>query len=124
MYHTAVSCLNFSCFKCLIYLSIGIFVFIDIAEITIIPPTHAYLNKPKFHSAHTQHIANLINASSIYSDKVLFSAHSMKGMCHSARTQVNKKPGKMQCCGSGIWCLFDPWILDPGWVKNPDPDPG
>jgi hypothetical protein len=27
-----------------------------------------------------------------------------------------------QCCeaGSGIRCLFDPWILDPGWVKNPD----
>ncbi len=25
-----------------------------------------------------------------------------------------------QCCGSGsvIWCLFDPWIRDPGWVKN------
>jgi hypothetical protein len=24
--------------------------------------------------------------------------------------------------GSGIWYLFDP--LDPGWVKNPNPDPG
>ncbi len=23
-----------------------------------------------------------------------------------------------QCCGSGIWCLFDPWIRDPGWVKK------
>ncbi len=24
------------------------------------------------------------------------------------------------CCGSGsgIWCLFDPWIQDPGWVKK------
>jgi hypothetical protein len=24
-----------------------------------------------------------------------------------------------QCCGSGsgIRCLFDPWIRDPGWVK-------
>jgi hypothetical protein len=21
-------------------------------------------------------------------------------------------------------CLFDPWIRDPGWVKNKDPDPG
>jgi hypothetical protein len=20
--------------------------------------------------------------------------------------------------------LFDPWIRDPGWVKNQDPDPG
>ncbi len=24
----------------------------------------------------------------------------------------------------GIRCLFDPWILDPGWVKSQDPDPG
>jgi hypothetical protein len=23
-----------------------------------------------------------------------------------------------QCCGSGIRCLFDPWIRDPGWVKT------
>jgi hypothetical protein len=32
----------------------------------------------------------------------------------------------MQCCGSGsgIRCLFDPWIRDPGWVNNQDPDPG
>jgi hypothetical protein len=22
-----------------------------------------------------------------------------------------------QCCGSGIGCLFDPWIRDPGWEK-------
>jgi hypothetical protein len=31
-----------------------------------------------------------------------------------------------QCCrsGSGIRCLFDPWIRVPGWVKNQDPDPG
>ncbi len=26
--------------------------------------------------------------------------------------------------GSGIQCLFDPWIRDPGWVKNQDSDPG
>jgi hypothetical protein len=27
---------------------------------------------------------------------------------------------RTQCCGSGsgIQCLFDPWIRDPGWVKN------
>jgi hypothetical protein len=25
---------------------------------------------------------------------------------------------------SGIRCLLDPWIRDPGWVKNQDPDPG
>ncbi len=32
----------------------------------------------------------------------------------------------MQCCrsGSGIRCLFDPWIRDPGWVKNQDPGSG
>jgi hypothetical protein len=23
-----------------------------------------------------------------------------------------------QCSGSGIRCLFDPWIRDPGWVKK------
>jgi hypothetical protein len=22
------------------------------------------------------------------------------------------------CCGSGIRCLFDHWIRDPGWVKK------
>ncbi len=26
--------------------------------------------------------------------------------------------------GSGIRCLFYPWIRDPGWVKNQDPNPG
>ncbi len=25
---------------------------------------------------------------------------------------------------SGIRCLFDHWIRDPGWVKSQDPDPG
>ncbi len=31
-----------------------------------------------------------------------------------------------QCCGSGsgIRCLFDPWIRDPGWVKSKDPGSG
>jgi hypothetical protein len=31
-----------------------------------------------------------------------------------------------QCCGSGsgIRCLFDPWIRDSGWVNNQVPDPG
>ncbi len=28
-----------------------------------------------------------------------------------------------QCSGSGIQCLFDPWIRDPGRVKNQNPDP-
>jgi hypothetical protein len=26
--------------------------------------------------------------------------------------------------GSGIGCLFDPWIRDPGWVESQYPDPG
>ncbi len=26
--------------------------------------------------------------------------------------------------GSGIRCLFGPWIWDPGWVKSQDLDPG
>ncbi len=33
---------------------------------------------------------------------------------------------QIQCCGSRfeIRCLFDPWIRDPGWLKNQDPNPG
>jgi hypothetical protein len=33
---------------------------------------------------------------------------------------------RKQCCGSGsgIRCLFDPWIRDPGWIESQDPDPG
>ncbi len=31
---------------------------------------------------------------------------------------------KISVCGSGIRCLFDPWIRDPGGVKNQDPDLG
>jgi hypothetical protein len=36
------------------------------------------------------------------------------------------KVSPYQCCeyGSGIRGLFDPWIRDPGWVKDQDPDPG
>jgi hypothetical protein len=34
----------------------------------------------------------------------------------------------LQCCGSGFGIRelvpFDPWIWDPGWVRNQDPDPG
>ncbi len=26
--------------------------------------------------------------------------------------------------GSGIRCILYPWIRDPGWVENQDPDPG
>jgi hypothetical protein len=34
--------------------------------------------------------------------------------------------GFRQCCGSGsgIRCIFDPWIRDPGWVESQHPDPG
>jgi hypothetical protein len=34
--------------------------------------------------------------------------------------------GFFQCCGSGsgIRCLFDPWIWDPGWVESQHPNPG
>jgi hypothetical protein len=31
---------------------------------------------------------------------------------------------KKQCSGSGIRCLFDPWIRDLRWVKNQDPETG
>ncbi len=40
---------------------------------------------------------------------------------------VEKSCYKKKCCGSGIRCLFDPRIRDPGWVKKikiRDPDPG
>jgi hypothetical protein len=44
---------------------------------------------------------------------------------------AGKSPGTIlfymsseQRCGSGIRCLFDFWIRDPGWVKNQHPDPG
>jgi hypothetical protein len=32
----------------------------------------------------------------------------------------------LQCygSGSGIRCLFDLWIRNPGWVKHQDLDPG
>jgi hypothetical protein len=29
--------------------------------------------------------------------------------------------GQDLSCGSGILCLFEPWIRDPGWVKILDP---
>ncbi len=36
----------------------------------------------------------------------------------------NDLPSKQGCgSGSGIRCLFDLWIRDPGWVKNQEPDP-
>jgi hypothetical protein len=31
--------------------------------------------------------------------------------------------GSNQCCDSGIQCLFDPRIRDPGWLKYQDQDP-
>ncbi len=45
------------------------------------------------------------------------------------RIRIRDEPpgsGTIQCCGSGsgIRCLFDPWIRDPGRVKNLDPDRG
>jgi hypothetical protein len=39
-------------------------------------------------------------------------------------SSVEVKYSCAQCCGSGIRCLLDPWIRDPGWVKSQDPDPG
>ncbi len=41
--------------------------------------------------------------------------------CERLRLQCQSRN---QCCGSGIQCLFDPWIRDPGWVKNKDEHPG
>ncbi len=41
-----------------------------------------------------------------------------------AEKDLHQTISQTQCCGSKIWCLFDPWIRDPGWVKSKDPDPG
>jgi hypothetical protein len=30
---------------------------------------------------------------------------------------IHKRFSSLQCCKSGIRCLFDPWIRDPEWVK-------
>jgi hypothetical protein len=32
--------------------------------------------------------------------------------------------GAFLTSGSGIRCLFDLWIRDPGWVKNQNPESG
>jgi hypothetical protein len=37
---------------------------------------------------------------------------------------VNTLRIRIRDLGSGIRCLFDPWIRDPGWVKSQDPDLG
>ncbi len=51
-----------------------------------------------------------------------FESVPINGTCFHA----NKMLPFYQCCGSGsgIWCLFDPWIRDPGWVESQHPDPG
>ncbi len=38
------------------------------------------------------------------------------------KLMLPQKQSQRQCCvsGSGIRCIFDPWIRDPGWVKNQD----
>jgi hypothetical protein len=49
------------------------------------------------------------------------------GDCRSLNLKFNQKALTVrQGCGSGsgIRRLFDPWILDPGWVKNQNPYPG
>ncbi len=41
------------------------------------------------------------------------------------QASVHIEYGNQRCgSGCGIRCLFDPWIRDPGWVKNQDPDSG
>ncbi len=37
---------------------------------------------------------------------------------------IDTSSGADQDPGSGIRCLFDPWIRDPGWVESQHPDPG
>jgi hypothetical protein len=53
-----------------------------------------------------------------------------KSWCLSSPSELRRSRRRwvliilIQCCGSGIRCLFDPWIRDPRWVKNLDPDSG
>jgi hypothetical protein len=47
-----------------------------------------------------------------------------ENFAESKKKERNKS--YFQCCGSGsgIRCLFYPWVRDPGLGKNRDPDPG
>jgi hypothetical protein len=53
-------------------------------------------------------------------------APTENGSTKLAKTLVTEMVQYQQCCGSGsgIRCLFDLWIRDPGWEKNQDQDPG
>ncbi len=44
---------------------------------------------------------------------------------YNLQVGASDRDPNLQCCetGSGIRCLFDPWIRDPGWVKSQDTDP-
>jgi hypothetical protein len=42
-----------------------------------------------------------------------FNSAKGQGLCNSHGSIIG-----YQCCGAGIQCLFEPWIRDPGWVKN------
>ncbi len=41
-------------------------------------------------------------------------------ICGVTKKYVYRQKAKQQCCGSGAFFL----PLNPGWVKNQDPDPG
>jgi hypothetical protein len=46
--------------------------------------------------------------------------------CNKGKLWMYRRGSCHQCCGSGsrIWCLFwPPWIQDPRYLKNQDPDP-
>ncbi len=52
---------------------------------------------------------------------------SQKGTGSGIRNTVSWNDGSCEhCCGSGsgIRCLFDPWIRDLRWVQSQHPDPG
>ncbi len=69
--------------------------------------------------------------SSQYSTCKPFELSLLLTALHCPPEKTKKQLGKLtlifqQCCGpgSGVRGLFDPWIRDPGWVKNQDPDLG
>jgi hypothetical protein len=42
---------------------------------------------------------------------------------YEAKKSFQKLRGLIMIDIHVIWCLFDPWIRAPGWIKNQDPDP-
>jgi hypothetical protein len=62
----------------------------------------------------------------LYGGKMTVSRQrEVKNVTSDAMVKLHKVWSKHRCrSGSGIRCLFDPWIRDPGWVKKSRSGPG